>query len=108
MDSKPSAPVPAAAGAPPREAAARHAADGASPSLWVDKYAPKVPSEYIGNAREMNALAAWLQDWDSVHINKSKVVKAGQGGNAGAKAALLSGPPGIGELRATAPLAELQ
>ena len=64
-------------------------------SLWVDKYAPRRPADYIGNIREMNALSDWLRNWDDVHL--AKPANGEKDKKPGFRAALLSGPPGIGE-----------
>lgn len=66
--------------------------------------------EMVGNQGSVNSLFEWLKDWDDVHVkgNKKKQTanfKFNRGGanpwasmpNINAKAALLSGPPGIGK-----------
>lgn len=53
-----------------------------STDLWVDKYKPKSLQDIIGNANHVKKLSEFLNEWSS----ESKI-----------KAALLSGPPGIGK-----------
>ncbi|KAL4217963.1 replication factor C subunit 1 [Mactra antiquata] len=81
--------------------------DQSEPSLlWVDKYKPTQMKQIIGQTGDKSnakKLLHWLQNW---HKNQAAGVKPapgrffGRGGNddgAGYKAALLSGPPGIGK-----------
>ena len=74
--------------------------------LWTEKYAPNHVSDIIGNTSVINKLRDWIKSWDDVviHGNKKEVkFKGGFGGpnavldNPNARAALLSGPPGIGK-----------
>jgi replication factor C subunit 1 len=75
--------------------------------LWTDKYAPKIRSDIVGNPGVVEKLRNWLKDWDDVVIrgNKKEIkFKGGFGANnnfaqdnVNARAALLSGPPGIGK-----------
>lgn len=63
--------------------------------LWVDKYKPSNLSDVIGSNETVNKLTTWLRRWGDMHIHKTykpPFMKE----NPGAKAALLSGPPGIG------------
>eukprot|EP00933_Yihiella_yeosuensis_P040860 TRINITY_DN35266_c0_g1_i1.p1 TRINITY_DN35266_c0_g1~~TRINITY_DN35266_c0_g1_i1.p1 ORF type:complete len:818 (-),score=211.02 TRINITY_DN35266_c0_g1_i1:195-2363(-) len=82
---------------------------GDSPSIsatehanWVDSYAPKNFEQLVGNNSVVRKLTEWLRDWDDV-VLKGKTKKAGfkPGGgmpdNINARAALISGPPGIGK-----------
>jgi replication factor C subunit 1 len=72
-------------------------------TLLTDKYKPVKQSDLIGNKSNIDSLAEWLKDWDDVHIkgNKKQVKPTrGNWSNAprlNAKAALISGPPGIGK-----------
>jgi len=60
-------------------------------ALWADKYAPTTTSHILGNGDSVKKLSAWLRSWESTHNrnnnSKQRTVKA----------ALLSGPPGIGK-----------
>lgn len=75
---------------------------GTTASNWVDKFAPKGFDEVIGNASLAKKLTEWLRDWDDV-VLKGKTKRAGfkPGGgmpdNINARAALVSGSPGIGK-----------
>lgn len=74
--------------------------------LWVDKYKPTQLKQIIGQTGDKSnakKLLHWLNNW---HKNQAAGVKPaagkffGRGGSddgAGYKAALLSGPPGIGK-----------
>lgn len=91
------APAPAGSAAPPPPATPKRAAAPASakaargitacriqPSdLWTVKYAPQTHEDIIGNPGIYEKLSDWLQGW---HATASE-----------SKAALLSGPPGIGK-----------
>uniref|UniRef100_A0AC35U4G8 AAA domain-containing protein n=1 Tax=Rhabditophanes sp. KR3021 TaxID=114890 RepID=A0AC35U4G8_9BILA len=71
--------------------------------LWVDKHAPADVKAMVGQQTPkspMNRLLTWLEEWASNNLyeqtdSKKKSVKKDDG--AGFKAALLSGPPGIGK-----------
>jgi hypothetical protein len=66
-----------------------------SSDLWTSKYAPQHMHELIGGGALAQKLGHWLQTWDDVHRHKTKQVPFSNGKeNLGAKAALLSGPPG--------------
>lgn len=71
--------------------------------MWTDKYNPQTTKDVIGNLASINSFRDWLQDWDDVVIrgNKKQVKQSfGNWDNApkpNAKAALISGPPGIGK-----------
>ncbi len=68
-------------------------------SLWADKYAPSNTSEILGNSDSINKLSRWLSSWEKI-FNAPKKQKGGNnsGPNGPWRAALLSGPPGIGKL----------
>ena len=76
--------------------------------MWTDKYAPKSMRDLVGNQGSLKALFEWLKDWDEViiHGNKKPMPKvfnrwqAMNTPNVNARAALLSGPPGIGKTSA--------
>ena len=56
--------------------------------LWIEKYRPKTPEEFIGNQSNLTSLANWLKSWDRESPSVTK-------------AALISGPPGIGKTTAS-------
>jgi replication factor C subunit 1 len=66
--------------------------------LWVDKYKPASTSEILGNGEAVKKLTIWLKLWESRFNNSAAVGKAYSNPNGPWKAALLSGPPGIGTL----------
>jgi DNA polymerase III delta prime subunit len=52
----------------------------------------------MGNQQLIQALDKWLASWDAVHLYKTaEKPKFSTQSNAGARAALISGPPGIGK-----------
>ncbi|KAL3811776.1 hypothetical protein ACHAXA_004208 [Cyclostephanos tholiformis] len=65
-------------------------------SLWADKYAPSHSSDILGNADSVVKLSKWLSSWERT-FNGSNKSKSLGGPNGPFKAALLSGPPGIGK-----------
>lgn len=81
--------------------------DCSSSQLWVDKHRPKTSAQLIGSSEIVRKLGDWLRQWDKLHLHRS----SGSSNNAasssvkvpytkenpGAKAVLLSGPPGIGK-----------
>ena len=77
--------------------------------LWADKYAPQHLGQIIGNQGLVSKLEIWLRDWEEVNIRGQKKEIKFKGGfnpnsfsaeNLNAKAALLSGSPGIGKTTA--------
>lgn len=70
--------------------------DKACELMWVDKYKPQRISDIIGSSDTIKKLMDWLRQWKAVHIDKSYKPSFTKE-NPGAKAALLSGPPGIGK-----------
>jgi replication factor C subunit 1 len=75
--------------------------------LWTSKYAPVNLDEVIGNNQAVKKLQEWLEDWESVVLRgNKKEVKLVKGykfdptANENARAALLSGAPGIGKTTA--------
>lgn len=64
--------------------------------LWADKYKPKDMSDIIGNPGEIKKLVEWLKTWEKYHLRGVEFPTKGKD-NPGAKAALISGPPGIGK-----------
>ena len=72
--------------------------------LWTDKYIPKQISDIIGNQQQLRNLETWLDNWDNCilrgHKNDEKNKtgkKFSKNENVNARAAIISGPPGIGK-----------
>uniref|UniRef100_A0A8B9J6A1 Replication factor C subunit 1 n=1 Tax=Astyanax mexicanus TaxID=7994 RepID=A0A8B9J6A1_ASTMX len=82
--------------------------------LWVDKYRPRSLKNLIGQQGEQscaNKLLRWLQNWHKHHSEKKhKSARFGKFGGkddgSGFKAALLSGPPGVGKTTTAALVCE--
>ena len=75
--------------------------DAMEDQLWVDKYKPSSLNDVIGSSDTVKKLTDWLRRWNDMHVTKTfkpPFMKE----NPGAKAALLSGPPGIGMFSCTA------
>ncbi|XP_050803366.1 replication factor C subunit 1 [Gopherus flavomarginatus] len=80
--------------------------------LWVDKYKPTSLKTVIGQQGEQscaNKLLRWLQNWhkntsEDKHAKPSK--SGGKDGGTNFKAALLSGPPGVGKTTTAALVCE--
>lgn len=104
---------------------ASSAPDPSSPSLseegacllWVDKYRPRSLKTVIGQQGDQscaNKLTRWLQNWHKSHSggsSKPAVAKfskfgGGKDDGSGFKAALLSGPPGVGKTTTAALVCE--
>eukprot|EP00986_Skeletonema_menzelii_P001422 scaffold378_cov131-Skeletonema_menzelii.AAC.3 len=66
-------------------------------ALWADKYAPKSPEDILGNKTNVDKLSRWLDRWEGTFNNPKMKVKSLTTPNGPRKAALLSGPPGIGK-----------
>jgi replication factor C subunit 1 len=65
--------------------------------LWVDKHKPTHSSQILGNQDSVRKLSTWLGSWeDRFNAGGSGKVKSFSSPNGPWKAALLSGPPGIG------------
>ncbi|XP_067297806.1 replication factor C subunit 1 [Pseudorasbora parva] len=87
--------------------------DGSS-LLWVDKYRPRNLKNLIGQQGDQscaNKLLRWLQNWHKNHSGNTKAPsKFGKFGSkddgSGFKAALLSGPPGVGKTTTAALVCE--
>lgn len=61
-----------------------------SHQLWVDLFAPKKLNQIIGNISNIKKLKEWIENWgQDANVKNAKRVTF--------KAALLSGPPGIGK-----------
>ncbi|GKY93311.1 hypothetical protein MPSEU_000298700 [Mayamaea pseudoterrestris] len=65
--------------------------------LWVDKYKPSSTGDILGNTDVARKLAAWLERWETRFNNPQSYGKAFSNPQGPWKAALLSGPPGIGK-----------
>uniref|UniRef100_A0A8D0A495 Replication factor C subunit 1 n=1 Tax=Sander lucioperca TaxID=283035 RepID=A0A8D0A495_SANLU len=84
--------------------------------LWVDKYRPRSLKTVIGQQGDQscaNKLLRWLQNWYRHHSggsSKPPVARFGKFGGkddgSGFKAALLSGPPGVGKTTTAALVCE--
>ncbi|XP_049900484.1 replication factor C subunit 1 [Epinephelus moara] len=84
--------------------------------LWVDKYRPRSLKTVIGQQGDQscaNKLLRWLQNWHKHHSggsSKPPVARFGKFGGkddgSGHKAALLSGPPGVGKTTTAALVCE--
>uniref|UniRef100_A0A8C2BGL0 Replication factor C subunit 1 n=2 Tax=Cyprinus carpio TaxID=7962 RepID=A0A8C2BGL0_CYPCA len=82
--------------------------------LWVDKYRPRSLKNLIGQQGDQscaNKLLRWLQNWHKHHSGNTKAPsKFGKVGSkddgSGFKAALLSGPPGVGKTTTAALVCE--
>eukprot|EP00930_Biecheleria_cincta_P043936 TRINITY_DN30145_c0_g1_i1.p1 TRINITY_DN30145_c0_g1~~TRINITY_DN30145_c0_g1_i1.p1 ORF type:complete len:620 (+),score=124.01 TRINITY_DN30145_c0_g1_i1:182-2041(+) len=73
---------------------------------WSERHRPRHLGEVVGNVDQIRKLAEWLRDWDDVVLKgKKKELPAPDPKktfqpapeNINAKAALVSGPPGIGK-----------
>ncbi|CAJ2511612.1 Uu.00g072370.m01.CDS01 [Anthostomella pinea] len=74
------------------------AATPASAQLWTVKYAPTQPSHICGNKAAVEKIQNWLKNW--AKHRKYNFQKRGADGMGGARAIILSGPPGIGKTTA--------
>jgi hypothetical protein len=94
----------------PRRVVERPAAPVVLPSqaaeMWPDRHRPRNLREIVGNQGAVQKLLDWLKTWDKVHLHGGAPSDAlrtsgggprGHGQGAAARAALLSGPPGIGK-----------
>uniref|UniRef100_A0A671KZZ1 Replication factor C subunit 1 n=1 Tax=Sinocyclocheilus anshuiensis TaxID=1608454 RepID=A0A671KZZ1_9TELE len=81
---------------------------GRSSLLWVDKYRPRSLKNLIGQQGDQscaNKLLRWLQNWHKHHTAKFGKFGSKDDGS-GFKAALLSGPPGVGKTTTAALVCE--
>nr|DBA29243.1 TPA: hypothetical protein GDO54_009487 [Pyxicephalus adspersus] len=90
----------------PASARSLESAGGKTESLlWVDKYRPTSLKGIIGQQGDQscaNKLIRWLKDWHKNHSGDKKPVAkynkfGGKDDGSSSKAALLSGPPGVGK-----------
>ncbi|XP_044047085.1 replication factor C subunit 1 isoform X2 [Siniperca chuatsi] len=99
----------------PRPSSPSPADEGAS-LLWVDKYRPRSLKTVIGQQGDQscaNKLLHWLQNWHRHHSGGASKPPArfgkfggGKDDGSGYKAALLSGPPGVGKTTTAALVCE--
>lgn len=75
--------------------------------MWTDRYRPRTVNDLVGNNAEIDQLYEWLKDWDDVCLRGNKKQLPFRRGaswqdipNINARAALISGPPGIGKTSA--------
>lgn len=75
---------------------------------WAERHRPRHLGQVVGNTEQVRKLAEWLRDWDDVVLKgKTKTPPEPEGKewmkfrpapeNINARAALISGPPGIGK-----------
>jgi replication factor C subunit 1 len=77
-----------------------------SSQLWTDKYMPQSYDELIGNPGLVKNLASWLRNWSSSRAKGFP--KGGKDDPSVFRAALLSGPPGIGKTTAAHMVARIE
>jgi len=94
--------------APPKKAAPKLERTTQAPGLWADRHKPKQKKDILGNGDVTNKLGKWLDTWEKVHLGdpKKRLKPKHETINPGARAALLSGPPGIGKSTMAALLCE--
>lgn len=97
---------------PPQSAKQLESSKSSSARNWVDIFSPKKLEDFLGNQAPIRKLADWLQDWEDVVLRgKSKKLAFRHGSvpdNLNARAALVSGPPGIGKTTTCRLVAQLQ
>ena len=81
-----------------------------SHEMWTDTYKPTSLTHIVGNQGVIKSMLDWLKDWEDVVIrgNKKQLNNPGRFNrnawvsmpNPNARAALISGPPGIGKTSA--------
>src|SRR5688572_23149678 len=59
--------------------------------LWQDKYRPRSTRDLVGNPGPVQTITTWLKSWQQSFGSGEKAKKGTT------KAALLSGPPGLGK-----------
>ena len=64
--------------------------------LWVDRHAPKSTRDILGNTDNVGKLRTWLNNWERTFNKPEAYGKSFAAPKGPWKAALLSGPPGIG------------
>ncbi|KAI9152428.1 DNA replication factor C complex subunit Rfc1 [Blastocladiella emersonii ATCC 22665] len=68
---------------------------GDATALWTDKYKPTKASEIVGNKSHLDKLLKWLKGFEAAR--KGKFRFTGEQNFTHYRAALLSGPPGVGK-----------
>jgi replication factor C subunit 1 len=89
---------------------ASSSSSSAQNSLWTDKYRPSSFNDLVGNQPAIRSLDQWIRNWEGMHLlntipkpqNSSGWGPSGKDKGPSAKAALISGPPGIGKSTAAA------
>lgn len=85
-----------------KAAAARGVAPPTQPrpvtQLWTSKYAPTQLSHICGNKANVERIQNWLKNWPK--SRKYDFQRRGADGMGGARAVIISGPPGIGKTTA--------
>ncbi|KAI1136697.1 replication factor RFC1 C terminal domain-containing protein [Hypoxylon sp. FL0543] len=96
-----------------RKAAVARGAAGPAPAasaplsqLWTVKYAPTQPNHICGNKAAVEKIQNWLKNWPK--HRKYNFQKRGADGMGGARAIIVSGPPGIGKTTAAHLAARLE
>ncbi|KAI0025131.1 replication factor RFC1 C terminal domain-containing protein [Xylariomycetidae sp. FL0641] len=95
-----------------KAAVARGAAAPSKPSqpttaqLWTVKYAPTQANHICGNKAAVEKIQNWLKNWPK--SKKYNFQKRGADGMGGARAIIVSGPPGIGKTTAAHLAAKLE
>uniref|UniRef100_A0A8B9GYH8 Replication factor C subunit 1 n=1 Tax=Astyanax mexicanus TaxID=7994 RepID=A0A8B9GYH8_ASTMX len=106
---------PGSASTPGPSGSSRRDSENGTSLLWVDKYRPRSLKNLIGQQGEQscaNKLLRWLQNWHKHHSGNTKPAAArfgkfgGKDDGSGFKAALLSGPPGVGKTTTAALVCE--
>lgn len=77
-----------------------------SAQLWTSKYAPAQLSHICGNKAGVERIQNWLRGWPKAR--KYNFSKRGADGMGGARAIIISGPPGIGKTTAAHLAANLE
>ena len=80
----------------PNSATAPPSSSNSESMLWVDRHKPVHTREILGNATNVKKLQDWLRTWESNFNNAKSANKSFTNPRGPWKAALLSGPPGIG------------
>lgn len=73
------------------------ATDKSNNALWVDRHKPVHTREIIGNTTNIKKLQDWLRTWEKTFNNAKAANRTFSNPRGPWKAALLSGPPGIGK-----------
>ncbi|KAF6838827.1 Replication factor C subunit 1 [Colletotrichum musicola] len=74
--------------------------------LWTSKYAPTQINHICGNKAQVEKIQNWLKNWQK--SRKYEFQRRGADGMGGARAIIISGPPGIGKTTAAHMAAKLE